>query len=62
MSGERALLSYLQERFAASGYRLRDLLRLIVLSDAFRTTSGPRETATAADASAANDTRTGEPS
>ena len=62
VAGERALLAYLQERFAASGYRLRDLLRLIVLSDAFRTTSGPREAASAVAAPAANDTRTGEPS
>jgi len=42
VSGERELLGWLQERFAASGYKVRDLLRLIALSDAFRTTSGPR--------------------
>ena len=29
-------------QLAESGYRLRDLLRTIVMSDAFRTTSGPR--------------------
>lgn len=45
-SGERDLLTWLQERFADSGYRLRPLLRHLVLGDAFRTTSGPRETAT----------------
>lgn len=43
VTGERELLSYLQDRFAASGYRMRDLMRSIVLSDAFRRTSGPRE-------------------
>ena len=37
------LLEHLEERFAASGHRLRPLLEEIVLSDAFRTTSGPRE-------------------
>ncbi|MBY0273822.1 DUF1592 domain-containing protein, partial [Candidatus Binatia bacterium] len=47
-SGERDLLAWLQERFADSGYRLRPLLRHLVLSDAFRTTSGPREVATRA--------------
>jgi hypothetical protein len=46
VAGERPLLDYLGERFAASGHRLRDLLRLIATSDAFRTTSGPREAAT----------------
>lgn len=44
-AGERPLLDYLAERFAASGHRLRDLLRLIATSDAFRKTSGPREAA-----------------
>jgi hypothetical protein len=44
-AGERPLLDHLQERFAASGHRVRDLLRRIVLSDAFRTTSGPRAAA-----------------
>lgn len=42
VAGERELLDYLTESFAHSGYRLRSLLRLIVLSDGFRTTSGPR--------------------
>lgn len=42
VAGERELLDYLTQSFGASGHRLRDLLRLIVLSDGFRTTSGPR--------------------
>ncbi|KPK16402.1 MAG: hypothetical protein AMJ62_05595 [Myxococcales bacterium SG8_38] len=41
--GEEPLLAYLNDRFSASGYRFPDLLRDIVLSDGFRTTSGPRE-------------------
>lgn len=44
--GERDLLAWLQDRFAESGYELRPLLRRLVLSDAFRTTSGPREAGT----------------
>ena len=59
VAGERELLTYLQERFAASGYRLRALLRRIVLSAAFRTTSGPRD---GTPARPPHDTRTGEPS
>jgi hypothetical protein len=51
VTGERELLAWLQERFAASGYRLRDLLRHVVLSDAFRKTSGPRAAAGAGGAS-----------
>jgi len=50
VEGERAFRGYLQERFAASGYKLRELLRLIVLSDAFRTTSGPRAASGSASA------------
>ena len=46
--GERDLLAWLQERFADSGYALRPLLRQLVLSDAFRTTAGPREAAASA--------------
>ncbi len=48
---ERELLTWLQDRFAESGYRLRDLMRLVVLSDAFRRTSGPREVAATRGAS-----------
>jgi hypothetical protein len=40
--GEGAFLYGLQSRMEESGYRLRDLMRLIVMSDAFRTTSGTR--------------------
>ncbi|MCH2173907.1 DUF1592 domain-containing protein [Myxococcota bacterium] len=39
---ERHLLRYLEDRFEDSGYRLHALLRLITLSEAFRTTSGAR--------------------
>jgi hypothetical protein len=53
-AGERELLAWLQERFAASGYQLRELLRLIALSDAFRSTSGPRESAAGTSAAAAD--------
>jgi hypothetical protein len=41
--GEQALLAVLNERFAESGYSVRALMREVVLSDGFRTTSGPRE-------------------
>ncbi len=41
--GEEALLESLAERFTNSGYRVTELLREIVLSDGFRTTSGPRD-------------------
>ena len=49
-AGERAWLADVQVRLDASGYRLRDLLRTIVMSEAFRTTSGARraDTPTAA--------------
>jgi hypothetical protein len=40
--GERRLLRYLEGRFEESGYRLHDLLRIIALSDGFRTASEPR--------------------
>ena len=43
MPGERSFLAFLDGKLTASGYRLRDLLRLIATSEAFRTTSGPRE-------------------
>lgn len=40
---EWPLLDFLGERFAESEFRLSDLVRDIVLSDGFLTTSGPRE-------------------
>jgi len=49
--GEEALLESLDDRFAKSGYRVTELLREIVLSDGFRTTSGPREAEAAGDES-----------
>ncbi len=49
--GEEALLGSLAERFASSGYRMTELLREIVLSDGFRTTSGPREAEPSGDPS-----------
>jgi len=42
-TGEGELLAYLNERFTESEYRVLELMRQIVLSDGFRTTSGPRE-------------------
>ena len=36
------MLRELAERFAASGYRLHDLMRDIALSEGFRTASEPR--------------------
>ena len=53
--GERELLEWLQERFAESGYAIRPLLRHLVLSDAFRTTSGPREASSGSVAAHADD-------
>ncbi len=41
--GEEALLEALGDRFAESGYRISELLRDVLLSEGFRTTSGPRE-------------------
>jgi hypothetical protein len=35
-------LDYLDEGFADSGFQTADLIREIVLSDSFLTTSGPR--------------------
>jgi len=43
---EWPLLDFLGERFAESEFRVSDLVRDIVLSDGFLTTSGPREAAT----------------
>ncbi len=40
--GEQAFLAALEDRFAAEGYHLREILRAIVLSEAFRGASGPR--------------------
>ena len=42
-TGEAALLDFLNERFADSEYEVRELMREVVLSDGFRTTSGPRK-------------------
>lgn len=42
--GERAFVRALEGRFEDSGYRFSDLMREIAMSEAFRTTSGPRET------------------
>jgi len=50
-SGEQALLEFLNERFAESEYRVRELMREVVLSDGFRTTSGPRDAEEAGDES-----------
>lgn len=41
--GERAMLRRLAREFAGSGYRFRELLRAIALSEGFRTASEPRE-------------------
>jgi hypothetical protein len=40
---EWPLLDYLDDRFVDSGFRTEELLREIVLSDGFLTTSGSRE-------------------
>jgi hypothetical protein len=50
-SGEQLLLASLNESFAESEYRVRELMREVVLSDGFRTTSGPREAEEAGDES-----------
>lgn len=50
-AGEQALLAFLNERFAESEYSVRELMREVVLSDGFRTTSGPREAEEAGDES-----------
>jgi len=49
--GEQALLALLNERFAESAYSVRELIRDLVLSNGFRTTSGPREAEEAGDES-----------
>jgi hypothetical protein len=41
-AGEESLLGFLSERFAASGFRVTELMRELVLSDGFRTSSGSR--------------------
>lgn len=41
-TGEQELFAFLGERFADSGYVVTELLRELILSDGFRTTSGPR--------------------
>jgi hypothetical protein len=43
VAGENDLLAFLNERFEEAEYQLAGLLREVVLSDGFRTTSGPRE-------------------
>ncbi len=48
--GERAFVRALEGRFEDSGYRFSDLMREIATSEAFRTTSGPREAPAAAPA------------
>lgn len=60
---ERAWLDALQADGAVSGYRLRDLLRAIALSDAFRTTSGGRalDTPTATPSPGPSESRTPPP-
>lgn len=42
VTGEAAFLRDVEEDLAKDGYRLRELLRRIVMSEAFRTTSGAR--------------------
>ena len=49
--GEEDLLTALGRRFASSGYVVSDLLREILLSEGFRTTSGPRDAAETEDES-----------
>jgi len=43
VSGEQALLTFLDDRFAASGYRWGSLIDALVVSDGFLTASGQRE-------------------
>ena len=43
VAGEDELLTFLDERFEQTEHRFTELLREVVLSDGFRTTSGPRE-------------------
>ncbi len=50
VKAEREWMGYLEERFAASGYRLPELLREIVLSDAFYRIAPPQADAGAATA------------
>ncbi|MFN8640965.1 MAG: DUF1588 domain-containing protein [Candidatus Binatia bacterium] len=42
VASERPFLTGLEARLDAQGYRLRDILRAIALSDAFRSATGPR--------------------
>lgn len=48
-SQHRAFMDYVNEAFAAEGYRLHDLLRTIALSDAFSRIKEPRDPAPAQD-------------
>jgi len=49
-TSEREILGYLNERFSSEEYRLRDLLRTIVLSDAFSRLKEPQDPVPAAPA------------
>lgn len=49
--GEDDLLEYLSRRFDNAQYRVTDLMREIVMSDGFRTTSGPRDAEASGDES-----------
>ena len=49
--GELGLLTSLNERFAESEYSVRELMRQVVLSAGFRTTSGPRNAEASGDES-----------
>ena len=40
--GEAAFLRGLEGQFAEAGYRFPELMRVLAMSDPFRTTSGPR--------------------
>jgi len=48
---DRETLAYFDKKFAADGYRLRDLLRAIVLSSSFTTITEPNTPAPAKTAS-----------
>jgi hypothetical protein len=58
----REFLNYVNEDFADRGYRLHDLLRTIVLSDAFSKIQPPRDTVPADQVSGGNERQTTLPS
>jgi hypothetical protein len=58
----REFLNYVNENFADRGYRLHDLLRTIVLSDAFSKIQPPRDTVPADQVSGGNERQTTLPS